>query len=304
MNYRDIIKRNRRKTKIVLGIYLMIYTFIGLMLDMVISNQHNISFLEALNNLVTFKIFPIGTFILFGIGIITILISIKIFTRILLDGEENIEVDENNREYRDLYNIIEELKISAGMKYIPKIYVIKADYLNAFASGWNEDNTLVAVTEGLINKLTRAELSAVMAHEMTHIRNEDVKLTLLIGVTTNVMLFVVNYITFLIGGNSRNAQIAKTILIVFQFILPIITILLQMYLSRSREYMADSGAVELTRDNQAMANALRKISGYYDEHEVEDNNKSRKSAYIFVKGDSLFSTHPNIKNRIDKCLGY
>ena len=309
MNYKNISKLNRKKTKIVLLIYLVIYVFIGLLIDVVMLNSYDLSLFQALEVLATFQVFPMATFVMLVVGAISIWVSILSFHRILLSGNEYVEIklDTRDRVQKQVYNIVEELKISARLEYMPKVYLIDAPYMNAFASGWNEKTSLVAISTGLIEKLNREEIQAVLAHEITHIRNEDVKLTLVVGVVANVMLFTVNYLVyFFMGGkNSKSAQNAKIILLVFQFILPIITVILQMYLSRSREYMADSGAVELTRNSSAMANALKKISGDYDMYDYRelDKNPTRKSAYIFQKGDSIFSTHPSIENRVKAILG-
>ena len=302
VSYKKIIEENRKKTYIVLSIYMFIYIFIGLLVDVIIYDYGNLT--ESLNRLITFQNFPIATVSLLVFGLLSIFISIKLFSRIQLSGEPYLEIKPDNKEFKFLYNIMEELRISSRMKYSPKLYVIEADYMNAFASGWNEKNTMVAITTGLLNKLNREEIAAVLAHELTHIRNEDIKLTLVIGVTTNLMLFVVDwFVLMFLNGKSEGANKAKNILFILHFILPIITILLQMWLSRSREYMADSGAVELTRQPEAMANALRKISGDYKENKYEDTNPTRKAAYIFEPEDSFFSTHPSIKNRIKKLIG-
>jgi len=301
-SYRNIIKQNRRKTIIVLTIYLFIYLFLGLLVDVILHDQG--SFIDSMQQLITLQVFPIATTILLAIGFLSIFVSIFFFKRIQLAGEKYIEVDENNKEYRQLYNIMEELKIAASMRYMPKIYIIEANYMNAFASGWSEKNTMVAITRGLLNKLNREEIAAVMAHELSHIRHEDIKLTLVVGVTTNIMLFVVDwFVLMFLDGKSEGAKKAKTILLILHFILPLLTIVLQMWLSRSREYMADAGSVELIRNPEAMASALRKISGDYENNKYKDKNVTRKAAYIFQKGDSLFSTHPSIKNRITKLLG-
>jgi heat shock protein HtpX len=211
ISYKKVIQKNREKTYIVLGIYLFIYTFLGLLVDIILHDQGG--FLSTFKELITFKVFPIFTLSLLLFGFLSILISIKLFSKIQLSGEEYVEIKENNSEYKYLYNILEELKISARMKYMPKLYIIKADYMNAFASGWNEKNTLIAITTGLLEKLNRQEISAVIGHELTHIRNEDIKLTLVIGVTTNLMLFVVDWIVLMfLNGESEGAKKAKTIL--------------------------------------------------------------------------------------------
>jgi len=270
-------------------------------LDIIIHNQG--AFLDNLHDLITLRIFPIATVSMVGIGLFIMFITMMFFKRIQLSGSKYKEVTADAKDpiEKQLYNIMDELRIAAGMKYIPKIYILDEDYMNAFASGWNEKNTMVAITRGLIEKLNREELKAVMGHELTHIRNEDIKLTLIVGVMANVILFAVDRVVFVfLKGDSDGAKKAKNILLILHFVLPIITLIIQMWLSRSREYMADSGSVELIRNPDAMANALLKISGDYDQHKYNDNNKTRKAAYIFEKGDSIFSTHPSIKNRVEK----
>jgi len=304
VSYKDVIKENRLKTKIVLGIYLVIYTFIGLLVDVIIHNQGG--FMESMKQLITLQVLPVATITMMVIGLLSIFIAIFFFRRIQLSGSSYKEVTEKSTdpEEKQLFNIMEELRLAAGMRYRPKIYIINEDYMNAFASGWDEKNTLVAITRGLMEKLTREEISAVMAHELTHIRNEDVKLTLIVGVAANVMLFVVDwFVLMFLKGESEGAKKAKTILLILHFILPVLTLVLQMWMSRSREYMADSGAVELIRNPEAMASALRKISGDYDKNNYDDDNPTRRAAYIFEKGDSLFSTHPSIENRIKHLIG-
>lgn len=301
MHFKEVIKKNRFKTKIVLAIYLSIYVFIGLLVDVILYDQGDL--LSSLLLLVKFQVIPYATLSMLFIGAISMVITIFMFKSIQLSGDDYIEVSENNKEYKQLYNIVEGLKLAANLRYMPKIYIIKANYMNAFASGWSEKNSMVAITEGLMQKLNREEIEAVMAHELTHIRNEDIKLTLVIGILSNIMLLAVNgLVRIFLKSNSKGAQQAKMILFIFQFILPIITLLLQMWLSRSREYMADAGAVELSRNPNAMANALKKISGDYNKYEYENSNPTRKMAYIFQKGDSMFSTHPDVKNRIDKIM--
>jgi heat shock protein HtpX len=165
-----------------------------------------------------------------------------------------------------------------------------------------------------MNSLSRSEAQAVIAHEVGHIIHGDSKLTLYVGILANVILTFTNIFAhlamFFTGGrNSEASNKARLLLIVLNLILPIITQVLYLYLSRTREYMADAAAVQLTGDNQAMISALKKISGYHEEHdgEKEDVTKVgehyRSAAYIFSKGDSVFSTHPSIENRIKKLNG-
>ena len=192
-----------------------------------------------------------------SIAIFIILIMINNFKKIMLAGDNYKLIDSNsisNTKEMDLYNILEELVLDSNTAFMPELYVIDAPYMNAFASGWNENNSIIAVTNTLMHKLSRDELKAVVAHELSHIRHGDIRLTLSVGILSNIMLLVANYSIFMFarGSNNQGASIAKIILFVLQFILPLITILLQMYLSRSREYMADSGAAYIMGDSLPM----------------------------------------------------
>ena len=108
------------------------------------------------------------------------------------DYHEITPTTARNLSDKQLYNIVEELKIAAGLQYMPKIYLIEADYMNAFASGYSEKSAMVAITRGLMAKLDRSELQAVMAHELSHIRHLDIKLTLMASVLANLMVMVLD----------------------------------------------------------------------------------------------------------------
>lgn len=159
---------------------------------------------------------------------------------------------------------------------------------------------LIALTSALIERLDRDELKAVIAHELSHIRHNDIRLTMCVGILSNIMLLAANFSVYFFMGNRKNsgANLARMILLVLQIILPFITLLLQMYLSRTREYMADSGAAFLMHDNKPMIRALQKISNDYKENDYKDTdtNSTRSAAYLFSA--EMFSTHPSIKNRI------
>ncbi|HLB58104.1 MAG TPA: zinc metalloprotease HtpX, partial [Gammaproteobacteria bacterium] len=225
------------------------------------------------------------------------------------------------------YNVVEELKIAAGLRYMPKIFIIDADYMNAFASGYSEKSAMIAITRGLLEKLNRAELQAVMAHELSHIRHLDIKLTLMASVLANLMLMVLDIFFYNAifssrrSSNSRGRDSLATIIIILRYLLPIINILLLLYLSRTREYMADAGSVELLRDNQPLASALLKINNdhadnkdnYSQAYQRTPHENVRREAYIFdpiqagIEPTSsladMFSTHPNIKDRL-AALGF
>ncbi|TLE14808.1 zinc metalloprotease HtpX [Helicobacter apodemus] len=297
-----IIAENRLKTQCVIAIYIAIFVFIGLLVDIIRINALSLS--VGFYALITFQQFPVVTFCLLLVASGIVLLVISNFKGILLSGNEYKEIKygyELSIQERELSTILEELVKEAGLDYRPKLYLMEAPFMNAFASGWREDNSLIALTTTLVKNLQREELKAVMAHELSHIRHGDIRLTLMVGVLSNIMLLVVNYgvYMFLGGSRQRGANLARGLLIALQFILPLFTLVLQMFLSRSREYMADSGAAYLMGDSKPMIKALQKISNHYAQSDfsTSDQNPTRAALYIFgIK--EIFSTHPSIENRI------
>lgn len=307
MNFDKVIAKNQARTNAVLVTYIFIFIIIGLLVDVVRINAQSLS--SGLLELITFREFPLVTLIMLLIALCVIFVMISNFKKIMLSGSEYKKIDPNKvlgRKEQDIYNILEELVKTSKTPFMPELYIMDASYMNAFASGWNANNSLIAVTTALVENLDRDELKAVIAHELSHIRHGDIRLTLVVGILSNIMLLVANYSIFLFGGNNRNsgANIARIILLALQFILPFITLFLQMYLSRSREYMADSGAAYIMNDNKPMIRALQKISGSYDKVDYSgvDINPTRRAAYIFDPKEA-FSTHPSIQNRIKSLLG-
>lgn len=307
MNFDKVIAKNQARTNAVLVTYIFIFIIIGLLVDVVRINAQSLS--SGLVELITFREFPLVTLIMLLIALCVIFVMISNFKKIMLSGSEYKKIDPNKvlgRKEQDIYNILEELVKTSKTPFMPELYIMDASYMNAFASGWNANNSLIAVTTALVENLDRDELKAVIAHELSHIRHGDIRLTLVVGILSNIMLLVANYSIFLFGGNNRNsgANIARIILLALQFILPFITLFLQMYLSRSREYMADSGAAYIMKDSKPMIRALQKISGSYDKVDYSgvDINPTRRAAYIFDPKEA-FSTHPSIQNRIKSLLG-
>lgn len=307
MNFDKVIAKNQARTNAVLVTYIFIFIIIGLLVDVVRINAQSLS--SGLFELITFREFPLVTLIMLLIALCVIFVMILNFKKIMLSGSEYKKIDPNKvlgRKEQDIYNILEELVKTSKTPFMPELYIMDASYMNAFASGWNANNSLIAVTTALVENLDRDELKAVIAHELSHIRHGDIRLTLVVGILSNIMLLVANYSIFLFGSNNRNngANIARIILLALQFILPFITLFLQMYLSRSREYMADSGAAYIMNDNKPMIRALQKISGSYDKVDYSgvDINPTRRAAYIFDPKEA-FSTHPSIQNRIKSLLG-
>jgi heat shock protein HtpX len=214
------------------------------------------------------------------------------------------------KENMRIYNLTENLCISVGMK-MPKLFVIDSDALNAFASGINEKTYAVTLTSGIIEQLDDKELEGVIAHELTHIRNKDVRLLIISIIFVGIFAFLVQILfrSVLYGsGRRRNSKVdgrAMLIALAIAVVVYILSIMFKFALSRKREFMADAGAVELTKNPTAMASALRKISGNHDlatrsgdikQLFIENSSPKKKGFMSSLSG--LFATHPPIEKRI------
>lgn len=215
-------------------------------------------------------------------------------------------------EYRQLNDILEGLCLGTGLP-MPKLYVMDDDAMNAFATGRNPKHSIICVTTGLLNRLDKYEIEGVLAHELSHIKNYDI---LLQTVTVVMVGFIVMLSDAFSRGFLRSSRdsddddnkktaILMIIGLVFIVLAPIFAKLMQLAISRNREYLADASAVEITRNKEGLINALKKISE--DTETLSVANKSTESLYIVnpmkIKGkqkDSLFSTHPNTLNRIER----
>jgi heat shock protein HtpX len=218
-------------------------------------------------------------------------------------------------DYPYLYNVVEGLAIAAGLPK-PRCYVIDDTAPNAFASGRNPENSVIVVTTGLLQKLNRAELEGVIAHEMSHIKNYDVLVQTLAVVMVGVVALLSDWTlrTFFWGGGRRRSRDrssgggnAAAILIVVALVLailsPLIAQLIRLAISRKREFLADANGALLTRYPPGLASALKKLSA--DREPLEAANKATAHLYIVnplknIKGrvNKLFSTHPPIEERI------
>lgn len=327
-DWRKQLRTNNRKTFFVIAIFFLIYIAIGLLIDMYIySGQYRQATLSDLFiGLITLQLFPLVTLITTTIAAISIFITFIFYDKLMLLGTEYREINPEtakNLTDKQLYNIVEEMKIAAGLQFMPRVFIIEADYMNAFASGYSEKSAMIAITRGLLQKLNRAELQAVVAHELSHVRHMDIKLTLMASVLANLMIMILDVFFYnAIFSNRRNNNNNESrnslafIIILLRYLLPVINILLLLYLSRTREYMADAGSVELIRDNQPLASALLKIQDDHTQNQAQYNQQYRETphenvrreAYIFDPVQAgiepmssladAFSTHPNLKDRL------
>jgi len=256
----------------------------------------------------------LAPYILVGV-LIWFLIAYNANTAIIrvLTKTRSLERKENKR----VYNLVENLCIAQGMP-MPKIDLIEDDSLNAFASGINDRTYTVSLSRGLINQLDDDELEGVIAHELSHIRNRDVRLLIisivfvgLFAVLTQVAARALRFMPIRSRNNNKNGAAILVIVLAILIVASIgyfFTRLMRFAISRSREYMADASAAEMTQRPQALANALRKISLNPEIKAVtrddvaqlfiEHPRKKGTGNQLFAGISNLFATHPPIEKRI------
>lgn len=224
----------------------------------------------------------------------------------LATGSRSLERKENKR----IYNLVENLCIAEGMK-MPRINVIEDDSLNAFASGINESSFTVSLSRGLIEKLNDDELEGVIAHELTHIKNRDVRVLIISIIFVGIFAFLAEMAFRSLRFAGRGKKDSKgsggiiLVAIVVTALAYFISMLLRFGISRKREYMADAGAAEMTKKPYALAEALKKISADPRIEAVKSRdvaqlfiNNPTPSAHKTASWDNMFATHPPIEKRI------
>ena len=251
-----------------------------------------------------------GLVLAFIVGIVTGLATYYGGDKIVLAASRAREITHDDAPV--LFNVVEEMAIAAGLP-MPKVYIIDDSAPNAFATGRDPEHASVAVTSGLLEKLNRDELQGVIAHEMSHVGNFDIRYAMLVGILVGTTVLISDFflrgLWFGGGGRGRGdgggyiQLIMMVIAIVLAILAPLFARLLQLSISRQREYLADASAVRLTRNPKGLADALQKISG--DREVLEAANRATAHLYIVnpVKGfekraKGLFSTHPPIEERI------
>ena len=208
----------------------------------------------------------------------------------------------NSQVYPDLQRMVHELADGAGMPR-PKVYVINEDQPNAFATGRNPDNAAVAATTGLLRRMSREEVAAVMAHELAHIRNYDTLIMTITATFAGAVSMLANFAMFFGGNRERGGNPIAMILVMI--LAPMAAAVVQMAISRSREYEADRVGAEICGNPLWLASALEKIQGFASRIDFDRAEANPQTAHMFIinplhvhKRDKLFSTHPNTENRI------
>ncbi len=229
--------------------------------------------------------------------------------KIAIKSAGAVEIEKNDNPY--VYRMVENLSITAGMP-MPKVHIINSPALNAFATGRDPEHASIAITTGLIEALENEELEGVIAHELSHIRNYDIRVMTIVVVLVGTIALVSDmfFRVRLYGGgrsNNKNSGQAGAILMVIGIVLlilsPIIAELIKLAVSRKREYLADASGALLSRYPEGLARALEKISA----SQVPFDKASKATAHMFIgnpfkgkKFSKLWSTHPPAEDRIAK----
>ena len=300
----ELIRANKRNSIFLMVIMAAVLLLLGLVIGMAFFGQEGGFF---------------GLMIATAIWLILMLISLSSGDQILLSASHAMPV--THEVHPQLFNVVEEMKIAAGLPAMPKIYIINDPAPNAFATGRNPQNASVAITAGLLARLNRDELQGVIGHEISHIVHRDILFVTLAGIMLGSIVllsqvFLRGMFYSSMGGSRRRyssggkgggqAQLIILIIAIVAAILaPIMAYLLYFALSRQREYLADAGAARLTRYPEGLASALEKIASD-PSPQLAAVNKVTAPMYIAnpfkkksqMKLSDLTSTHPPISERI------
>lgn len=221
--------------------------------------------------------------------------------KLVLRHYHAVEVDEAHAP--GLYAIVRRLAERAGTP-MPKVYIIPDEVPNAFATGRNPEHAAVAVTEGLLDLLDEHEIEGVLAHEMSHVKHYDILIGTIAATIAGAIAMLSNFM-YMFGGGNDEERPNPIVMLILMIILPIAASIIQMAVSRSREYQADEGAARLTRHPEWLQSALRKLENYAHREVIHD--ATPETAHLFIVNpfsghhisfQSLFSTHPSTADRI------
>ncbi len=222
--------------------------------------------------------------------------------KMVLSHYHAVEVDEKSAA--GLYDIVKRLSKKANTP-MPKVYIIPDHVPNAFATGRNPSHAAVAVTEGLLELLDDNEVEAVLAHEMSHVKHYDILIGTIAATIAGAIAMLSNFL-YMFGGSDRDRP-NPIIMIVLMLVMPIVASIIQMAVSRNREFMADEGAAKLTKNPQWLQSALLKLENYNRQGSIHD--ATPETAHMFIVNPftgknfsfaSLFSTHPDTQSRIER----
>src|SRR3954454_13048272 len=222
--------------------------------------------------------------------------------RMVLSMHDAVEVDE--RSAPEFHAIVRELAERAGLP-MPKTYLIDSPQPNAFATGRNPGNAAVAATTGLLQRLSRDEIAGVMAHELAHVRHRDTLTMTIVATLAGAISMLGNFAFFFGGNRDNNNPLGFVGVLIAMIVAPLAAIVVQMAISRTREYAADRRGAEISGQPLALASALDKTARTAERIHNPDAERNPATAHLFIinplsgeRMDNLFSTHPNTENRI------
>lgn len=221
-----------------------------------------------------------------------------------LNGARPATEEENKK----LINILDGLMVSSGLTSRPRLYIMESNQPNAFATGRNPENSVICVTTALIEKLNYYELEAVIAHEMGHIKNYDIRLSAVLTVMVGLVIILSDFFSRAFLWRDSDSKNSNGIMVLVSLVLLLLASifgrLMKLAISRKREFMADASSVEFTRNPDALISALTKLDS--DQEPMKQANNSTENMYIVSpfkgkqkKSTSWFSTHPSIEDRIE-----
>lgn len=301
MNIYDQIKKNNLNTWVILTVFITLFLSIGMGFDY---------FYGAGIGL------PIFTIIGLAVGVISSYSGYMYGDKLVLSSSHAREPNLNDLKEKQWQDVVEEMSIASDIP-LPKIYVIDDPDPNAFATGRNPAHSSIVATRGLLEILNRDELQAVASHEMSHIRNFDIRVMLVVAVLVGSVALLAGWAGRMLfwGGRNRDrknsgggALLILVIWLIAIILAPILSQIIAMCVSRKREYLADASGAELTRNPIALANALTKISSNYQPSRLINQGTSHlcisdpKNGSLGAKDGwfaDLFSTHPPIQKRIE-----
>jgi len=316
--YTHIQSNKRRSIALLIGLFFLVYVmvFAGALLAEALTtfNSYNAPPLDYLIRAAEFDFIKVLPFATIG-TVVWIAIAYK-FHQQMIDAVTGAQPVTRQQEPR-LYNLLENLCISRGIT-MPTLRIADDDALNAFATGLNEKQYSITVTRGLINALNDKEIEAVLGHELTHIRNGDVRMLVIAVVIAGVisffgeLVFRIFFQNVMWGGGRRSsgddrkggAGLAIIIAVAIIAVVWVLSIVIRFALSRQREYLADAGSVELTKNPDAMISALRKIEG---RGEIPGANSAVMEMCIDnprVGFSNVFDTHPPVEARVEALVKF
>lgn len=303
-------RRNRKITALLVAGFLVLVVSIGLAIDLYTTGS-----IEALR-------YPVATIASVVIASVYCAASIHWGPSLIASSTGAVKPDPEDLMHKRLHNVVVEMALASGVP-MPRVYVVPDPAPNAFAAGKDPDNSIVAVTQGLLDTTSREELQAVVAHELAHIKNCDVRTMTVVAALLGTVALMTDWAirTWRYGGIKARGKrgglhpVALIVLALFVLLSPIVSRLMAMAVSRAREFQADASSAEFTRNPLALASALEKIG----EHTSPVRSAHKGTAHLFISDPlkrrsddreglfaNLFSTHPPLERRIERLrrMGY